>query len=43
MPVLKSSDGDYNNSKNKKLLRKTKKEMLLKSTQELSLIKEEEL
>ena len=41
--VLKLSDGDYNNLKNKKLSRKIKKEIVLKLTQELLLIKEEEL
>ncbi len=41
--VPRLSDGDYNNLKKTKLSRKIKKEMLLKSTQELSLIKEEEL
>ncbi len=41
--VLKLSDGDYNNWKNKKSSRKIKKEIVLKLTQELSLTKEEEL
>ena len=42
-PVLKSSDGDYNNLKSKKLSRKIKRETHSKSTPELSLTKEEEL
>lgn len=41
-PEPKSSDGDFNNLKNKKSSRKTRREMPWKSTQESSLTKEEE-
>jgi hypothetical protein len=43
MLVLKLSDGDYNNLKNKESSRKIKKEIVLKLIQELSPTKEEEL
>jgi hypothetical protein len=43
MLVLKLLDGVYNNYKNKKSLKKIKKEIVLKSIPELLLIKEEEL
>jgi hypothetical protein len=42
MLVLKLSDGVFNNLKKTKSSKKIKKEMLLKSTPESSLIKEEE-
>jgi hypothetical protein len=43
MLVLKLLDGVYNNYKNKKSLKKIKKEIVLKSIPESLLIKEEEL
>lgn len=42
-PVLKLSDGDYNNSKSKKSSRKIRREIHSKSTPESSLMKEEVL
>ena len=42
-PVPRSSDGDYNNWKNKKSSRKIRKEIPSKSTPESSPMKEEEL